>query len=188
MDNKTYLECAYVGGNLYKAPTNSFENNEIFSTDVLAVETLTTGEISTYPSLNEGVVSDKTLSGITKRKTYNWVPNQDLMDFTSDYVSIRGDGVFEDVSEKYFKLSNPLGLEEVATNYSLPMPITGALVSDFFDDFDNWGMRPLEKTVIASVKFDINNRPIMLKLYRGGYMPTDTEIQEAKDYWANVSG
>lgn len=184
MNNKTHLDCAYVAGHLYKTPVN---DDDTVGVSGLMVETLTTGEVSTYPTIENNVVSIKTLNGVARQKIYNWIPNQDLMDFASDYISIQGDGMINGVVEKYFALSSPLGLEELAINYELPMPVVGGLLDEFFDVFNDWGMRPLSKTVVASVKFDTNNNPIMLKLYRGGYLPTDTEIQESKDYWADVS-
>jgi Leucine-rich repeat (LRR) protein len=186
MHENITLETVYVNeGVLYKTPLNNLSevNGDVSKLKVL---NLSNNEESTYPTLQTGeVVSVKNYVGslTTKTKLYTSRPNQDLMDFTSDYMRLQSVGVIDDFSEKYFSLENPLGLEELSINYALPMPVTGALLDDFTTNFKDWVMSSAPGIILASVKFDVNNNPILLKLYRGNYTPTDLEIQEAKAYW-----
>lgn len=102
-----------------------------------------------------------------------------------------GEGYSKYGKELYLHLFAHEALQKVANKYSLPMPILGDNFTDFKNNFNDWAMtnttyENIRFPIICSIKFNDNNEPVMLKIYRGNYEPTDTEIQEAKDYWSNV--
>jgi len=189
MNENITLETVYVNeGVIYKTPINNL--SEVGDITELKVKNLSNNEESEYVyQQSGGLVSVKTekTTGETKIKTYDWLGFTDESDISFDNATIQGRGYYNDaLVEIYYVIYSPYGVEELASHYLLEHPLSTVLKDNFEANFSDWSMLSMPRMVIASVKFDINNSPIMLKLYRGGYMPTDTEIQEAKDYWANV--
>jgi hypothetical protein len=111
--------------------------------------------------------------------------------YEKDGFKVFGEGATNTYTELYFWLQTANDLDRLVLFYGLDAPIVGDTRQAFNSDFSDWGLRlayqnKIANPVIASVKFDSNNVAYMLKLYRGNYIPTDLEIQEAKDYWSNV--
>jgi len=166
-------EVVYANGTLIKIPFNT-ENTMI---------NLESGVISTY-SFDIFHSTKSSDNSIVNTKYYK---NEYQVE---DGIKVIGSASSEDETEKYYSILNIDQLSELSNKYGLPLPISTNQMKSLEDSFSDWHMEMLfggvSDPVIASVKFNLNNSPTMLKLYRGNYTPTDEEIQKAKEYWENV--
>lgn len=173
------------------------ENVEIYYVNGYITKTLVEGK---QTNLKTGVVSTLLDSaGPCEKSIGNTVLEEKVYSFGISEVinGITVIGTAQTVidtgikTERYFSLNNPAALNLLAEIYNLTPPLRSADLDSLVADFNGWSLTNVCSAgvcgpVVASVKFDEDGKPYMLKMYRGNYTPTDLEIQEAKAYWSNV--
>ena len=173
-------EISYVDGYIYKhqQPDGSSKN--------LLDETTSTYDFSGITKTSTKLSSDMNV----KVKSYVWTEPALTRDYESNSVKKVVGGYIDNESESYFVILSPEGVQELATNYSLPMPINGDDFVNLMSSFESWGLNAAVdgyvNPVVASVKFDANESPYMLKLYRGNYNPSQEEINNSKLHWTEA--